>query len=309
MKIGYNITGAGRKALVGAISKELGTAAKYLGMPTAAYQVGDYHIDKNGTVTGPDNRGLFADLCGLHDFRAVSEEYDDCPDIDQHHPGRYADPNVPPTDGMLKHAEAWMRGQPEYEDLRLSESEELGLGREHCEDWQGENGMHPNDAPEPEQSGGAQHAAPEEPQAPGLTIEVPLEGFTPERLDNLTKLVAAKAELLKAALGAESLPIQQTADSLRFAWFGEGIDSEHAQAYATLVSLLCKAAKEKTRVTAKARVLDGSPKYAMRSFLLSLGFIGTEYKASRKVLLSKLEGSAAWKHEKVVQEAHEVTES
>lgn len=307
MKISYNVTGAERKALVGAIAKELGTAAKYLGMPTAAYQVGDYHIDKNGTVTGPDDRGLTADLCGLHDFKAVNEDYDDSPDIDQHHPGRYADPNEPPTDEMLKHAEAWMQGQPEYEDLKLSEREELGLGREHREDWQGESGMHPSDLPEPELNEGAHHALPEETRAPGLTVEVPLEGFTPEKLDNLTKLVAAKAELLKAALGVESLPIQQTAGTLRFPWFNEGIDSEHAQAYATLVSLLCKAAKEKTRVTAKARAIDGSLKFAMRSFLLSLGFIGAEYKAARKILLSRLEGSAAWKRGKGAQEAHKET--
>jgi len=30
-----------------------------------------------------------------------------------------------------------------------------------------------------------------------ICIEVPLEGFTPETLDNLFKMVAAKAELIK----------------------------------------------------------------------------------------------------------------
>ena len=101
MKIAYNATGAKRKSLIAAISQELNIPVKYLGMPTAAYEVGNFHIDKTGTVTGPDNRDLVADLCGLHDFKAVSEEYDEYPDIDQHHPGRYADPNVPPTEAML----------------------------------------------------------------------------------------------------------------------------------------------------------------------------------------------------------------
>lgn len=285
MKIAYNITGAERKSLVAAISQEVNEQVNYLGMPTAAYQVGSYHIDKAGTVTGPDNRELIADICGLHDFRAEREEYEDHIDIDQHHPGRYADPNVTPTEAMLRHAEAWMEGQPEYEDLKLTEHEELGLGRERREDWQGENGMHPSDVPESE--------SPDR-----LTIEFPLRGFTPEKLENLTKLVSAKATLLKAALGADELPIQLTDDTILFPWFSGDIDGEHAQAYTALISLLCKAALAKKRVTAKGKDVEGSLKYAMRCFLLSLGFIGDEYKAARKILLSKLEGNSSWKTDK-----------
>lgn len=36
-------------------------------------------------------------------------------------------------------------------------------------------------------------------------------------------------------------------------------------------------------------------KYAFRCFLLRLGFIGQEYKTTRKVLMKNLEGNAAWK--------------
>ena len=52
---------------------------------------------------------------------------------------------------------------------------------------------------------------------------------------------------------------------------------------------------EKKRITAREKDIDGNPKYAMRCFLLSLGFIGDEYKAARKVLLSRLEGNSSWK--------------
>ncbi len=283
MKICYNVTGAERKSLVAAISQELNAPVKYLGMPTAAYEIGNFHIDKTGTVTGPDNRDLIADLCGLHDFKAVSEEFDDYPDIDQHHPGRYADPNVPPTDMMLKYAQAWMEGQPEYEDLKLTEREELGLGRERREDWQGENGMQPSDVPQSESPN-------------RLTIEVPLKGFTPEKLENLTNLVNAKAALLKAALCAEELPIQMAEVTLQFPWFSGNIDADHFAAYSALISLLCKTALAKKRITAKEKDVEGSTKYAMRCFLLSLGFIGDEYKAARKILLSGLEGNSSWKN-------------
>ena len=37
-------------------------------------------------------------------------------------------------------------------------------------------------------------------------------------------------------------------------------------------------------------------KYAFRCFLLRLGFIGQEYKTTRKVLMKNLEGNAAWKN-------------
>lgn len=76
MRINYNITGPKRKKLVEAISKELETEAKYLAAPSFAYQIGDYIIDRNGALEGNDNPELVAALLGLHDFKAVSEEYD-----------------------------------------------------------------------------------------------------------------------------------------------------------------------------------------------------------------------------------------
>ncbi len=76
MRIHYNITGANRKTLVNAITKELNQPANYLGAPTFAYEVGGYRIDKSGLLEGSDNRSLVADLCGLHDLKAETEEYD-----------------------------------------------------------------------------------------------------------------------------------------------------------------------------------------------------------------------------------------
>jgi len=323
MKLNYNVTGSERKSLVAAISQVLNAPTKYLGAPTFAYEVGDYYIDKSGTVTGDDNRELVADLCGLHSFKAVSEEYDT------------------PT---IENEEV-----PAFADLQLTENEELGLGQEH-RDPIGENGMQASDVPEsytyqaelsdpdcPDRMEvfGAENDADAlrqayafcqgevillelfqldkdynstrsveiTPRTDRLTIEIPLDGFTPEKLDNLAKLVNAKAPLLKAALGTDYLPIKQTTDTLQFPWFRGTIDAEHTEAYATLVSLLCKTAIEKKRITAKERDGIDNPKYAMRCFLLSLGFIGDEYKAARKILLSRLEGNSSWKNNKKTEVA------
>ena len=50
MVIKYNVTGAERKRLVAALSNLIGVKAKYLGMPSMAYEVGDFTIDKNGNL-------------------------------------------------------------------------------------------------------------------------------------------------------------------------------------------------------------------------------------------------------------------
>ena len=65
MRLSYNVTGSERKSLVAAISHELNAPTKYLGAPTFAYEVGGYHIDKTGTVTGvvPDG------ATGWHEVR------------------------------------------------------------------------------------------------------------------------------------------------------------------------------------------------------------------------------------------------
>lgn len=54
MELKYNVTGSERKSLVGAISTILCAPTNYLGAPTFAYEVGGYHIDKNGTISFDD---------------------------------------------------------------------------------------------------------------------------------------------------------------------------------------------------------------------------------------------------------------
>jgi hypothetical protein len=119
-----------------------------------------------------------------------------------------------------------------------------------------------------------------------------------EKIDNLCKLVLSKETLIKNALGVDALPIQVT-ETIRFPWYNyeNQPTSEETEALAAFVSLLCETAREKKRVVAKEKPIEGSHKYAMRCFLLSIGMIGPEYKNQRKTLLSKLEGNSSWKFE------------
>ena len=55
MTFHYHVTGSERKRLVAAISEITGIEAKYLGMPSTAYQVDYFTIDKNGAVSFDDS--------------------------------------------------------------------------------------------------------------------------------------------------------------------------------------------------------------------------------------------------------------
>ena len=72
-----------------------------------------------------------------------------------------------------------------------------------------------------------------------------------------------------------------------------GIDGE-VLAYQQLVSLLGLTAKEQKRISPIEKPQDNL-KYAMRLFLVRLGFIGDEYKQSRKILLRDLSGNSSWR--------------
>lgn len=127
----------------------------------------------------------------------------------------------------------------------------------------------------------------------GLTVALPRETFTDAALENLQKLVEAKAALIKKALAVDTLPIEVTEERVSFPWFA-GADGDSAKAYSHLITALCDMAKNQKRITAKEKDTENE-KYAFRCFLLRLGFIGAEYKTDRKILLQNLSGNSAFK--------------
>ena len=139
----------------------------------------------------------------------------------------------------------------------------------------------------------AAEAADTAPQAAnvGLTVEIPLDKVA---VGNLTKLLDAKGNLIRKALGITDLRIEVLEDRVAFPWFSQ-VDTDSAAAYTHFISALCEMSRNAKRVTATEKPVDNE-KYAFRCFLLRLGFIGTEYKAERKILLRNLSGSAAFKN-------------
>ena len=123
-----------------------------------------------------------------------------------------------------------------------------------------------------------------------LTIEMPADKVNTE---NLQKLLDAKGTLIRKALGIDSLAFEIHEDRVSFPWFVDPTP-DHALAYTQFIAAICKMSTEQKRITARVREVDNE-KYAFRCFLLRLGFIGEEFKQSRKILLSNLDGSSAFK--------------
>lgn len=74
-----------------------------------------------------------------------------------------------------------------------------------------------------------------------------------------------------------------------------GLHAGQLKAYIQLCLALSQAAKEARSASPKPQQVE-NPKYAMRTWLLRLGFIGDEFATARDVLTRNLSGDAAFRH-------------
>jgi hypothetical protein len=257
MEFKYNVTGQERKSLVEAISEILDTPAHYNGAPTFSYTIGEYHIDKNGTVTGEWNLRLITTRGTLlieQQFLTAEDAQSEGYEIYFSHEGR--DIYIKPS-GTSEHGKYFaVVGEPFGQEENSEGAEVTGISTD--------------------EDGGIDT----------ITIEYPLEGFTPEILDNLVKMVESKEVLIKKALNTDSLPIQVLEDRVAFPWF-KYTDNANLNAYMQFITLLCQTAQEKKRVIAKAQESFENSRFAMRVWLIGLGMVGAEFAIERKSLLNR----------------------
>ena len=223
----FNVSGEAKKRLVKLISSHLGLESKYLGVPSCAYRIGGYTVNKDGSLSWEED-----------DERTV---------------------------GLLEA----LKGEGFSATEDDEETEEEVLVEEEME---------------------------EEAEVNRLCISFPKSMYEKRTLENLKNLVESKGALMKKAFRTESLEIVEDDEKVSFPWF-ELIDSDHFNAYTQFITAITKMAKEQKRILGKERDVENE-KYAFRCFLLRLGFIGDEYKLTRKILLENLEGSAAFKMKK-----------
>lgn len=83
MKINFNVTGNERKSQVKAMGEILGIKPKYLGMPSAAYEVGNFTVDKNGAITFDDGEDIGNLLANLAQKGFIAEESTNSPTTEE----------------------------------------------------------------------------------------------------------------------------------------------------------------------------------------------------------------------------------
>lgn len=252
----FNVTGERRKEMVEMVSGIVGMKAVYMRMPTCAYAISNFTVSKEGALAWDERSSgeLVEKVLAGLAQAGFTAE-----------PEETAEAQAESQDSTEEAAEAQETAEPE--DSAEADAPETAEG---------------------EETAGTQEAG------IGLTVSLPRGSFTDAALENLRKLVDAKAALIKKALAVESLPVKADAEKVSFPWFADGQDGDSAKAYTHFITALCDMARNQKRVTAKERPADNE-KYAFRCFLLRLGFIGEEFKDERKVLLKNLSGNGSFK--------------
>ena len=141
-----------------------------------------------------------------------------------------------------------------------------------------------------------QHEATEEPKQgfDGLVVSLPADKINVYNLENLLE---SKKTLICKALGIDCLPVDVEETRVTFPWFSKLPDADRVKAYTHFIAALCEMSVTQKRISATEKEVENE-KYAFRCFLLSLGFVGAEYKDERKILLENLSGSSAFKNGK-----------
>ena len=241
-----------RKAMAHALARELGVEARYLRAPTYAYRVGDYSVNRDGSITG-------ADLEAIRPFLIAN--------------------------GYIQEEPEEAETQERTDGTTSAESEDIDLS-------------------------------------------IPAPDMTTAQLKNLFFTVYSKQYLLNRMMGEELITIPETLitrlqevlpetledftsllDDLRASAGLRGFDyrdgvitmavSHSAQepsrceAFAGLLGRMIKTARVATRVFPELQKPE-SEKYAVRNWLLRMGYSGPDLKAQRRELLKNLTGASAF---------------
>lgn len=104
----------------------------------------------------------------------------------------------------------------------------------------------------------------------------------------------------EAEHGAALEGLKITTEKVTFTGFPTAPDHEHLTAFAQLAVLMNQQAISQKRIQAKD-VNDENEKYALRTWLLRMGMNGPDFKETRKILMERLSGHAAFRTDEEAQ--------
>ena len=275
MEIKYNIEKSQRKALAQKIADIIGADVRYAGVPSCAYEIDIFTLSKDAVLSFTDRSDteiVEKVLNGLAEAGYTSE-------------------TVTPPEGT--------------DETEADEPEETDAEPEVSE---------PN-------SGFPLNAS----------ISFPLADHTVQSLTNLICMIHSRGTLLSKATdgnfsadksladeigkhefrsvheliafirewGETNPPlngISFDSDKLTFDGFGQAQDADHVQTFMKLAGAMNHMALTQKRVQAKD-VDDSNEKYAMRVWLVRIGFGGADHKTDRRILLEHLTGHSAFRND------------
>lgn len=266
MIITFDLSGRTRKELVKAISEIMGERAIYKFMPTSAFEIGFFTVTREGKL----------EFCDRSDTEIVEQVLEELSERGYTVISSYYD-NGKSAIETDNEPTAETATQPDTaavtETEKVSEETEIMA---QCE-TQG------NTVPTVESNG-----------IDRFSISMSRDFFDERTLNKLDRTIENKGELFKMAFKTDDLSYKVTDDRVIFDWFPFSGESGEGLAYSSFIDLLTKSLKEQKRVNA-SKAQTENPKFAMRVYLIRLGMVGDEYKQTRKILLSNLEGSSAFR--------------
>ena len=243
-----------RKALAKAIAEELGTTAKYMGVPGCGYQIGDYIVDREGNINGED----FEALRPFLQRNGFLPEDEAAPAEEQAEPETEA-----PDSGAIDQVSVSVPA----DDLTPAQLKNLIFTLYTKQYLIGK------------MTGGDLLNIPD-------SLIARLMESTPESMEDFkAQLDAAKEDGLTGfdfADGKAILTYRTHQD-----------EPERNMVYAMLTARIVKAAKEATRVFPERQEPENE-KYFARAWLLRIGYNGADSKAERNLLLKHLKGHSAF---------------
>lgn len=176
----------------------------------------------------------------------------------------------------------------------------------------------------------------QENEAFDFKIAIPMEGHTGATLRNMLNMLYSKqpvikkvfeieadilqadfiADLNKASIqtieefrneidrkqenGFHGIEFDFTNNTITFKFFRHLQEPDRLEAYTHFVSLLSQSAKGLKHASPKPTATDNY-KFTMRTWLIRLGFVGNQYKRSRKLLLENLDGNGAYRKTTIIE--------
>ncbi len=253
-----------RKALAKAIADELGTTARYMGVPGCGYQIGDYVVDRDGNIIGEDFEAL-------RDFLQRNGYTIDEPAADQEAPEEAQPDEETPADSKTEPITSMDISIPArgITPAQLKNLIFMLYSRQIII-----NRMTDSDCL----------------NIPDILIDR-LQEHTPETAEELTSLLDDS----KAVAGLAGFDFRDGKVSMTFP-FDEAQPTQWT-AYANLLNRICDAAMKATRVfPERVEPDDQNEKYLAHVWLQRLGYHGADFKAERKILLGHLKGYCAFRN-------------